>query len=170
MAEKFFNEKELLLLGEIISQSEEMVADFYKMSDSDWKKFRYEFLTLKDLKEDEIVKGPFAQIVKYNAKPWGSDLASSFYTIYRICILDKEIKERVKNFKLPLESFFYYIIVHELIHVVRFSKYIQKFEAKGDEIMVEEKKVHDLTKKIVERSKIGDKEKVFEFFKNRLPF
>ena len=164
MTKKYFNGEQFNLLREIIVKSEEMVADYYKMSTSDWKKLKYEFKTLKDLTSHEIVDGPFAQVVKYDAKPWGIPFASSAYTIYRICIQDNAVIDKIKESMLPIVPFFHYIVVHELLHVVRFSKYIKKFEAQKEEMEQEEEIVHDLTKKILERCQIVKRMEVFEFF------
>jgi len=161
---KFFSESELNLLNGIILKSEEMVADYLRLSTSDWKKLRYDFRTLKDLLDHEITNGPFAQVMKYDAKPWGSSLASSGYTIYRICIQDDAVIDRLHRYELLFESFLHYIAVHELVHVVRFSKYIKKFEANKEEMEMEEDIVHDLTKKIMEKSLIPDRFEIFNFF------
>lgn len=166
----FFQDHELKLLSEVVFKAEDMVADHYKMSVSDWKKIRYDIKTGCELKEHEIVNGPFAQVVKYDAKPWGSLFASSVYTLYRICIQDDSILNRIEVYDLPKEAFFYYIVVHEFIHVVRFSKYIKKFEAEGDEMLEEEKIVHGLTREILDKNGINHREKVFEFFNNQLPY
>ncbi|MDY0132120.1 MAG: hypothetical protein RBR53_05575 [Desulforegulaceae bacterium] len=170
MENHFFSKKEINLLNGIILRSEEMTADFYKMSDSDWKKLKYDFKTLKELKPHEIVPDVFAQVVKYDAKPWGSPFNSSVYTVYRVCIQDNTILDRVKKFNLSIEPFLVYIIVHELIHVLRFSKYIKKFEANQEEMFKEEKLVHKITKNIMEKNSIQYRQQIFDFFKKHLFF
>jgi hypothetical protein len=170
MSKNFFSEKELELLNEIFQMSEEMVADYYKMSDSDWDKIKYDFKTLKDLKSHEIVDGPFAQVVKYDAKPWKSLFNSSVYTVYRICVQDNVVLDRIKKYRLPVAALFFYIAVHELIHVVRFSKYLKKFEAEGEEMMQEEKKVHDITREILEKTGVSGRTEVVSFFVRHLPY
>jgi len=165
-----FDESTLTFLGDLIKKSEEIVADYYKMSTSDWSRLRYDIRTLKDLKKHEVVDESFAQVMKYDARPWGRLLASSMYTIYRVCIQDHYILKRMKENNLNRIPFFYYIIVHELIHVVRFSTYIQKFDAADNEMMEEEKRVHILTRKILEKLSIPDKSEVFDFFKKKLSY
>jgi hypothetical protein len=170
MEKKFFCQKELNLLNEVISRAEEMTADFYKMSDSDWKKIKYDFKTLKELKPHEKVPDVFAQVVKYDARPWKSPFNSSVYTIYRICIQDDVILDRIKNYDFSAAPFLFYIIIHELVHVVRFSKYIKKFEADKEEMLTEEKKVHEITREIMDRNSLQGRTKVFDFFKKHLTF
>lgn len=170
MERKFFSENELNLLSEVISRSEEMTADFYKMSHSDWKKIKYDFKTLKELRDHETVPDVFAQVVKYDARPWGSPFNSSVYTVYRICIQDNTILDRIERYKILREPFLFYIIIHELVHVVRFSKYIKKFEADEEEMLSEEKKVHEITRNIMEKNTIHGRKEVFDFFKNQLSF
>ncbi|MDY0360780.1 MAG: hypothetical protein RBR08_04945 [Desulforegulaceae bacterium] len=170
MGNELFSPKELSLLNTVISRSEEMTADFYKMSDSDWKKIKYDFKTKKDLKSHEIAEKAFAQVVKYDARPWGSPFNSSLYTIYRICIQDSTILDRIEKFDFLMDPFLFYIIIHELVHVVRFSKYIKKFEADEEEMYAEEKIVHEITRNIMEKNAIQGRSKVFDFFKNHLSF
>jgi hypothetical protein len=50
---------------------------------------------------------------------------------------------------LKLYPFILYIVVHELIHVVRFSKFLQNFDATPDEKLEEEWRVHEETRQIL---------------------
>ena len=50
---------------------------------------------------------------------------------------------------LALLPFSLYIITHELIHIVRFSRFLQNFDASDEEKMMEERRVHQTTHEIL---------------------
>jgi hypothetical protein len=69
-----------------------------------------------------------------------------------------------------LFSLVLYITTHELIHIVRFSKFLQNFHASPDEKQSEEKRVHDKTHEILSDIKLCGMPEVFEFSKSwRIP-
>ena len=57
-----------------------------------------------------------------------------------------------------------YVVTHELIHIVRFSQFLQNFEASEDERLVEEKRVHDITHEILCPLSIEGLESVLIYF------
>jgi hypothetical protein len=59
-----------------------------------------------------------------------------------------------------------YIATHELIHIVRFSKFLQNFHASPDEKQAEEKRVHEKTHEILSDTKLCRMSEVFEFSKS----
>ena len=68
-----------------------------------------------------------------------------------------------------LFSLVVYIATHELIHIVRFSKFLQNFHASPDEKQAEEKRVHEkhmkssVTSNYVECRKYSNFQRVGEF-------
>ena len=72
---------------------------------------------------------------------------------------------------IELFPFSLYIITHELIHIVRFSKFLQSFDASAEERMAEEKRVHYRTHKILEPVQIAGLQNVLEFYNDwRVPY
>jgi hypothetical protein len=65
-----------------------------------------------------------------------------------------------------LDAFLLYILTHELVHVVRFSKHEQRYENKNEADMTldEERKVHRLTHTILKPVSVPGLSKVFEFY------
>jgi hypothetical protein len=58
-----------------------------------------------------------------------------------------------------------------LIHIVRFSKFLQNFEAAPEDRMAEEKRVHDKTRKILSDVRIEGISDVLKFYHRwRLPY
>ncbi len=165
---RYFNREELLKVDEAVKISEELANNFFKMSSGQWLRNRYDIKTAKDLDEHEHVYGPFAQVIKYEARKKEVPLGSSSYTLYKVCLQDDAILSSIQKEKLFLEPFLLYILTHELVHIIRFSKYKQRYENKNeaDVTLEEERQVHLLTHEILKFLSIPGLMKVFEFYKN----
>lgn len=152
--------------------AEELVSNFYKMSASQWLGPRYDVKTLAELNPGEILDGPFAQIIRYKGRPQNTSLGSSTYDFYKICLQDHTILSTVNiSPNIDLQPFALYIITHELIHIVRFSKFLQNFDASPAERMVEEKRVHQRTHEILKPIRIKGLSNVLEFYYDwRVPY
>ena len=165
---QFFSNDQLRHVDTAVAMSEELVNNFYKMSSSQWLKNRYDIKTLKDLAPHEQIDGPMAQVVKYEGRPGSNQLGSSSFILYKVCLQDHAILSAVdRHYHLKLTPFLLYILTHELIHVVRFSKYEQRYENKNeaDVTLQEERKVHALTHEILQSVSVSGLRKVFDFYK-----
>ena len=164
---KQFTSDQIKIVNSSVEMAEELVSNFYKISANQWVRRRYDIKTLANLSSDEIVNGPFAQIIRYVGQHKNSSLGSSTYDFYKICLQDHSICEALNtNAGLELFSFALYIITHELIHIVRFTKFLQNFDALPDEKMEEEARVHKNTHEILKPAKIMGLTEVFEFYSN----
>lgn len=145
-----FNADQIRTVTEAVCMSEELVSNFYKLSDSQWLHARFDVKTLAELSHTEIVDGPFAQIIRYEGQHRDTALGFEVYDFYKICLQDHTILATLeKSPRLRLLPFTLYIGTHELIHIVRFSKFLQNFNAPPAERMAEEKRVHGLTRQIL---------------------
>ena len=169
---KTFTPDQLGVVTNAVAIAEELVSNHYKMSASEWLRPKYDVKTLADLAPEEIVHGPFAQIVRYTAQHKDASLGSSTYDYYKICLQDHAIHSALdKSSQMQLLPFSVYIVTHELIHIVRFSKFLQSFDATPEDRMAEEKRVHDKTHKILDQVRIPGISKVLKFYhKWRLPY
>jgi len=168
---KHFNTQELLKVDKAVIVSEELVNNHFKMSSGQWLKNRYDIKTAKDLALHECVEGPFAQVIKYEGRKKDVSLGSSSFSFYKVCLQDNAILTMVsKKNDLSLESFLLYILTHELVHIVRFSKFEQRYENtnEADVTLDEERKVHLLTHTILRWVSVPGLSKVFEFYKDWL--
>ena len=164
---KQFTSDQIKIVNSSVEMAEELVSNFYKISANQWVRRRYDIKTLANLSSDEIVNGPFAQIIRYVGQHKNSSLGSSTYDFYKICLQDHSICETLnKTAGLELFPFALYIITHELIHIVRFTKFLQSFDALPDEKMEEEARVHKNTHEILKPAKIMGLTEVFEFYSN----
>ncbi len=166
-----FNTRQIKTVNKAAEISEELVCDYYKLSASQWLRKRYDIKTLSNLSTEEIVDGPFAQIIKYKAQPINSSLSSLTYDFYKICLQDNSILSVIKKSKkIKLYPFLLYIITHELVHIVRFSEFLQNFSASYEEKMAEEARVHYNTHEILKSVKLNGLPNVFKFYdKWRIP-
>ena len=167
-----FKDDQLTIVNNAVAMAEEVVSNHYKMSASQWLHPKYDVKTLADLDEDEIVTGPFAQIVRYEGKVKGGVLGSSAYDFYKICIQDHAILEVLgERPEIALSPFALYVVTHELVHIVRFSRFQQNFNASEVEKLDEERRVHGITHDILDPLKTSGLGAVLEFYGTwRLPF
>jgi hypothetical protein len=162
---KCFDPDQLKIVNNAVAMAEELVSNHYKMSASQWLGPRYDVKTLAELNPEEIVEGPFAQIIRYKGRRKNTSLGSATYDFYKICLQDHTIQSTVEDSPgIELFPFSLYIITHELIHIVRFSKFLQSFEASAQERMAEEKRVHQGTHEILKPVQLAGLQNVLEFY------
>jgi len=160
-----FKDEELTIVNNAVAMAEELVSNHYKMSASQWLRPKYDVKTLADLAEDEIVSGPFAQIIRYEGKLKDGVLGSSAYDFYKICIQDHAILEILKERpEIGLSPFALYVVTHELVHIVRFSRFLQNFNASEIEKLIEERRVHGITHDILDPLKTSGLVAVLDFY------
>jgi len=160
-----FNQNQIKIVNNSVAMAEELVSNFYKLSANQWLRHRYDVKTLADLSPDEIVHGPFAQIIRYEGQRKDTSLGSSTFDFYKICLQDYSILSVVKQSPgIKLFPFTLYIVIHELIHIVRFSKFLQNFNASDEEKMVEETRVHKNTHEILNNLRISGLSNVLRFY------
>ncbi|MBW2569416.1 MAG: hypothetical protein JRD93_03330 [Deltaproteobacteria bacterium] len=169
---KKFNRDQIKTVNNSVAMAEELVSNFYKMSESQWLGRRFDIKTLTDLITEEIVHGPFAQIIRYQGQRKDTSLGSSTYDFYKICLQDHSILSTLnRSQNIKLFPFVLYIVIHELIHIVRFSEYLQNFDASNEEKMAEERRVHKQTHQILNTVKVPGLADVLKFYyKWRAPF
>lgn len=162
---KTFSSEQLQTVNNAVALSEELVSNHYKMSASQWLRPKYDIRTLVDLTTDEVVHGPFAQVVRYVGKRQDTLLGSGAYDFYKICLQDHAIlRALLLDAQLRLLPFTLYIVTHELVHIVRFSKFLQSFDASAEEKLAEEARVHKETKIILAKVQLDGLEAVLHFY------
>jgi len=164
-----FKPEQIKIVNNSVAMAEELVSDYFKMSSSQWLHGKYDVKTLVDLKNDETVQGPFAQIIRYKGRRKDSSLESLTYDFYKICLQDHAILSVLRQSpQIKLFPFTLYIISHELIHIVRFSKFLQNFDASHEEMMIEEKRVHEITHEILLGVRVSGMAVVLAYYNNWL--
>ena len=163
---KAFNTDQIITVNSAVEMAEELVSNFYKMSAGQWLRPRYDVKTLVDLIPEEILTEPFAQIIRYKGQRKDTSLGSSSYDFYKICLQDHSIILALDSAPdLQLFPFALYIVTHELIHIVRFSKFLQNFDASTEEKITEETRVHKNTHQILRNVQVPGMSSVMDFYK-----
>jgi len=162
-----FQAGEIAILGQSIQISEELLSEHYKISTSQWKRYRYDIQSLKDLQAKEITDLAFAQIYRYAQSPHERLRGSETGDYFKICLQDHVIRRAVeRDASIQLFPLSLYIVAHELIHVIRFAKFLQRFDSTTAEQEVEEGRVHALTFKLLENRKIPGLPEVLSAFRD----
>jgi len=163
-----FTVSELDLVDDAVLLAEELVNEFYKISSGLWLKNRYDIKTARELSRNETVEGPFAQVVGYVAKRKEALLESSAFNYYTVCLQDRAILSFLgKNPDLAFFPFLVYILVHELVHIVRFTTFQQIYAVSGESKIVEKEEatVHAITRKIVTRGSVAGMDRILACFR-----
>jgi len=146
-----FDPNEMAVVAQAVEIAEDVTANYFKISTGDWRHVRYDIGTLATLSTEEITDGAFAQITRYSRFLEPQLREARPYDFFKICLQDHNITgalERDENLRLfPLMV---YVATHELVHVVRFCKFLQRFDAEPEERLREEIRVHEITQKALE--------------------
>ncbi|MCX7822430.1 MAG: hypothetical protein N2260_03165 [Syntrophobacterales bacterium] len=165
-----FKSWQIYQLDQAIEIAEDIVSDYFKISASQWRHYRYDIRSLKDLSPEEIIDTAYAQILRYIQHPQERLRGSLRGEYFKICLQDHVILRTLEDFEtLLFRPFLIYIVTHELIHIVRFAKFIQSFIAGQGEREKEEQRVHEITQELLKRRKISGMEEVLQFFSLHLP-
>jgi hypothetical protein len=160
-----FSPAEIQVISQAVEIAEDVTANHFKISTAQWKHVRYDIRTLAELSPDEIADYAFAQIIRYSGKP---DLSRQrHYDYFKICLQDQNIMaavERDEGVKLlPLGV---YVVTHELIHIVRFCKFLQRFDAEPPERQQEEMRVHEITQRVLGSLRLPHLDYVLEVYRD----
>lgn len=141
-------------MKQAVCLSEEVISEWFHLTTSCWRRYRYDVRTLKFLSPDEIASSVFAQVVRYGRPEGPSGMRQGDW--YRICLQDHNILAALqRDPALDLFPLLVYVFTHELVHVVRFYKFYQCFEADDYSRAKEEATVHDLTHRILHQVNMG---------------
>jgi hypothetical protein len=138
-----FNRGNMLSVSEALNIAEDKIGDFYKLSLRQWKRHRFSVRTLAELSEEEIISDAFALLEKRYKIHRVLNTAEDHYFI---CLQDHEILKATRRDKdLTLLPLLVYVFTHELVHIVRFCNFVQRFDARGKDREREERIVHSTT-------------------------
>lgn len=145
-----FKQEELLILSEALDIAEDATGDFFKLSTGQWKRYGYDVKTLSSLTEGEISNTALAVLSKGKRVLNDFELRTKSRDFYFICLQDHLILRALKRDRhLALLPLLVYIFTHELVHIVRFCNFFQRFDVKGRERFEEEERVHSTTFEIL---------------------
>jgi hypothetical protein len=145
-----FKEEEILTVSEALDIAEDQTGDYFKFSSAQWRRHRYDVKTLSQLTSHEVVPDVFALLKKRTKRKDGFDPRSQHRDFYFICLQDHRILKAVKRDRdLGLLPLLVYVFTHELVHIVRFCNFSQRFEVSTKDREKEERIVHATTYEIL---------------------
>lgn len=166
---KYFNSDELAIVDQASAVSEDVISNWFQLTISSWKKYRYDIRTLRNLESSEVVTEVFAQILRYSRPSPPDGMREGDF--YRICIQDHNILRALRREpELELLPLLVYVITHELVHIVRFYKFFQFFHADEEQRATEEIRVHKLTYEMLLDVSVPKMETIFDFYHDHREF
>jgi len=162
-----FRKEDLQIVGDALAVAEDKTGDFYKFSSGQWKRHRYDVKTMLDLKNREIIPDAFALLNKSSRVISDFESKTKKMDFYFICLQDNQILEALRRDKsLGLFPLLIYIFTHELVHIVRFCNFSQRFEISGKGRDKEERIVHGTTFEILKDLSIPKMDYILKSYNN----
>ena len=165
-----FRSEDLETISDALDIAEDKTGDFYKFSFGQWKRHRYDVKTLSTLKDVEIIPHAFALLNKYSGATNDFGSMAKRHDFYFICLQDQLILKALKRDRnLRLLPLLVYIFTHELVHIVRFCNFLERFEIMGEGRKKEEKIVHSTTFEILKDLSLPNLDYILEsYYRHRI--
>jgi hypothetical protein len=163
-----FDNKEMLNVSDALEIAEETTGNFFKFSFGQWKRHCYDIRTLTQLDEFEIVREAFASVERGLRKAGDFDLKRA-RDCYFICLQDQRILEALeRDKKLGLVPLLVYVFTHELVHIVRFCNFSQRFEISDmKEREKEQRIVHATTYEVLKNLTLHKLDYILQSYENK---
>jgi hypothetical protein len=162
-----FKSQELEVVSRALDVAEDITANHYKFSAYQWKNLNYDLKTLLSLNSGEVEDGVFALLNRGVRILDDFDHNSKKRDFYFICLQDHHILRALKrDNRLGLFPLLIYILTHELIHVVRFCSYQQRFWTSTEEREKEEQVVHETTFKVLKDLSLPHMDYILDSYRN----
>jgi len=167
MTLRSFQGVDILTISDALGIAEEKTGDFYKFSFGQWKRHHYDVKTLPVLKDEEIISHAFALLNKGTRVITNFESRSRKRDFYFICLQDHQILKALRRDQnLSLLPLLVYIFTHELVHIVRFCNFSQRFDISGERREKEERIVHSATFEILKDLPLSRMDYVLESYQN----
>ena len=143
MALKYFNNRQLGILGDALDIAEDMTSNYFKLSVSQWKQHPFDVKTLSNSFGEDIKDNAFALLKKYmTVNKVEIEPLYKRREYYIICLQDHQILQALQRDRdLKLLPLLAYILTHELVHIVRFCKFQVRFETQKENSRTKEEKI-----------------------------
>lgn len=147
-----FNKEQLGIVSEALDIAEDMTSNYYRLSVAQWKRHPFDLKTLAQLFGEDIRDNAFALLKKYKKSELGEaepiPKGREFYLIY---LQDHHIIHALKRDReLELLPLLAYVLTHELVHIVRFCTFKERFDVTEETRRSEEEQVvHQTTYEIL---------------------
>ena len=165
-----FKDDNIDTISEALLIAEDKIGDYYKFSSWQWRRHQYDVKTLTALEEDEITSFAFALLNKHSRAVEGTDSSTKKRDFYFICLQDHLILNALQRDKsLTLLPLLVYIFTHELVHIVRFCNFFQRYDITGENRKYEEGLVHETTFNILNKISLRNMDYILDSYKQHRP-
>jgi hypothetical protein len=145
-----FKKEDLRTVSDALDIAEDRTGDYFKFSSGQWRRHRYDVKTLSQLASHEVVPDVFALLKKTAKARDRIEPRSRNRDFYFICLQDHRILKALnRDSDLGLLPLLVYVFTHELVHIVRFCNFSQRFEVSTKDREKEERLVHATTYEIL---------------------
>lgn len=145
-----FQEENLKVISDALEIAEDATGNFYKFSLGQWKRHRYDVRTVSCVDEKSNIHSALAVLLKsvqFQRELTPVRKPSDFYLI---CLQDQSILRVLdRDSYLTLMPLLIYVFTHELVHIVRFNNFYERFDASEVSRIKEEEIVHKTTFEIL---------------------
>jgi hypothetical protein len=165
MKYRSFEVSSLKTVGDALEIAEDRIANFYKFSLGQWKRHHYDIRTMANSCFDHITPYAFALLNKCARVIEGHESKTRNRDFYLIHLQDHHILKALgRDHHLKLLPLLVYVFTHELIHIVRFCNFSQRFEISGKGRESEERLVHTTTYEILRDLSLPSMEYILESY------
>lgn len=145
-----FKREDMLTLSEALDIAEDSTGDYFKFSSGQWKRHLYDVKTVSQLSGERGIPDFFALLTKGKNRKVEIEPSSRHRDFYFIWLKDQQILKALKRDReLSLLPLLVYVFTHELVHIVRFCNFSQRFEVSTKDREKEERVVHAMTFEIL---------------------
>ena len=160
-----FGRGQLGRLARLVELARELTGEFYALGVEEARRIPYEVRTLAHLDQDEIRRrGVLADIARYEYREPSFGRKRD---LYRVNLQDHNILHSLRRRQdgVPFSPLLLYVPTHEIVHVIRFVKFLAPFHLGLPERGSEERRVHEITRKILARVPLPGMEKVLSRYR-----
>ncbi len=146
-----FSGRQRGMLRGLFCLSREITGEHFRLGEHELQNMPCEVCTLEDLSGEEIhPHRVLADIARYEFIDKGRGRKRD---LYRINLQDHNILEllRSRRRELGFSPLLLYVLTHELVHVVRFLKFLTPFHVADQKRLEEEARVHDITQALLKK-------------------
>jgi hypothetical protein len=162
-----FNQEQLYTVSEALDIAEDMTSNYYRLSLSQWKRHPFDLKTLAQLFGEDIRDNVFALLKKCTKNGYGPiEPIHKGREFYLICLQDHQILTALERDKsLTLLPLLAYVLTHELVHIVRFCTFEERFDVEGKTRRSEEEHiVHRTTYEILKELPLPNLSRIFRYY------
>jgi hypothetical protein len=162
-----FRQHELITVSDALEIAEDATGNYFKSLIGQSKGYGYDVKTLTSLNQREISSVALAVLSKGMRALNNFESRTQTRDFYFICLQDHLILRALqRDGNLALLPFLVYIFTHELIHIVRFCTFLQRFNVTEEKRAEEEGIVHALTFDILKHSSLPNLDYVLDSYRD----